>query len=82
MSFDYDQLNFFLNDRARSAEIIRTDYPGREREGKGAAERATEKTEERKNNKEEISRGFNAQNMRTLKNLTEKKPLTHPVNPL
>ncbi len=24
MSFDYDQLNFFLNDRARSAEIIRT----------------------------------------------------------
>ncbi|MGD0080432.1 MAG: replication factor C large subunit [Methanoregula sp.] len=62
MSFDYDQLNFFLNDRARSAEIIRMIV--QEEKGK---EKEQQKEQQKKPKKEkipgeEIPRGLPAEN--------------------
>ena len=48
LSFDADQLNFFLNDRARSAEIDKGHCTGRERKKKKEAAERTKEREAKK----------------------------------
>ena len=48
LSFDADQLNFFLSDRARSAAIIKTLVQEEKEKRKGAAKRTSRKRQRRK----------------------------------
>ena len=62
MSFDYDQLNFFLNDRARSAEVIRTITQEEKEKEKALQKEQQNKPKKEKIPKEVISHGSTVEN--------------------